>query len=424
MTFCQLTDYDSAALAQDYLRGSQTPLCQESKQLPEVDSLRDRMSLLAYDYGLGGGADPAAASILLIATEVHLKSLLGDILALVRADRSTQPSAGRPLENDSEMAVQPAPSASAAAEKAPVEGTDQAPALVAPAMDRRSTSSRTSRSDPELHGVVGRFRDFRSLGLAPPLQVQEFTNLWDISPHAFVQAHPPSLEWLNATRTPSEPSDDELEDDARAGTGDRDKSALSGKGLFANGSGGQRGRALSSDRPVAPAMVKTSTGTASAALGRDAPSPPKAPATDAGLSKNVHKLRVQMPPRPAFSPTADHDSAKPDPTPSGASGANKQGSSPTASAKANGDVTEVGRIRLASPAKDLAAQLFPEDEDDAKPARSASHRKARQSVEGAGSGSESDDAPLTATVNGIGGREKKKKHGWDRVDTFRLLEGV
>ena len=46
---------------QDYMRCLHTPLCCESKELPDVDTLKDRMSLLAYDSGLGGGADVKVA---------------------------------------------------------------------------------------------------------------------------------------------------------------------------------------------------------------------------------------------------------------------------------------------------------------------------------------------------------------------------
>lgn len=32
-------------------------MCCESKLLPDTETLKDRMSLLAYENGLGGGAD-------------------------------------------------------------------------------------------------------------------------------------------------------------------------------------------------------------------------------------------------------------------------------------------------------------------------------------------------------------------------------
>lgn len=58
------------ALQQEYLRCLQVPLCCESKQLPDVETLKDRMSLVAYDSGLGGGADSKVAALGVLALEV------------------------------------------------------------------------------------------------------------------------------------------------------------------------------------------------------------------------------------------------------------------------------------------------------------------------------------------------------------------
>jgi transcriptional coactivator HFI1/ADA1 len=60
----------SPALAQDYMRCLQTPLCCESKMLPDLETLQDRMSLLAYDSGLNGGADGRVAALGVQAVEV------------------------------------------------------------------------------------------------------------------------------------------------------------------------------------------------------------------------------------------------------------------------------------------------------------------------------------------------------------------
>lgn len=70
------------------MRCQQAPLCSESKQLPDSDTLKDRMSLIAYDFGLVNGVENSAASLAVIALEVHLKTLLGDLLSLIRSDRS------------------------------------------------------------------------------------------------------------------------------------------------------------------------------------------------------------------------------------------------------------------------------------------------------------------------------------------------
>ena len=60
------------ALQQDYMRCLQTPMCCESKLLPDLETLKDRMSLLAYENGLGGGADTKVAALGVQAVEVRL----------------------------------------------------------------------------------------------------------------------------------------------------------------------------------------------------------------------------------------------------------------------------------------------------------------------------------------------------------------
>ncbi|KAI9603996.1 hypothetical protein H4Q26_003606 [Puccinia striiformis f. sp. tritici PST-130] len=47
----------SSTLYQDYMRCQQAPICSESKQLPNFETLKDRMSLIAYDSGLANGVD-------------------------------------------------------------------------------------------------------------------------------------------------------------------------------------------------------------------------------------------------------------------------------------------------------------------------------------------------------------------------------
>ena len=55
---------------QNYVRAQQTPFCAESKLLPDVDTMRDRINLIAYDSGLSGGADEGVAGLCNVALEV------------------------------------------------------------------------------------------------------------------------------------------------------------------------------------------------------------------------------------------------------------------------------------------------------------------------------------------------------------------
>ncbi|KAK4052345.1 hypothetical protein OIV83_002147 [Microbotryomycetes sp. JL201] len=79
-----------ATLSQDYMRALQTPNCYDSQTLPDLDGLRDRMSLIAYDSGLPNGVDHRAASLGLQAIEVYIKQILRGVLSLARPARPTQ----------------------------------------------------------------------------------------------------------------------------------------------------------------------------------------------------------------------------------------------------------------------------------------------------------------------------------------------
>ncbi|POW11511.1 hypothetical protein PSTT_05268, partial [Puccinia striiformis] len=207
----------SSTLYQDYMRCQQAPICSESKQLPNFETLKDRMSLIAYDSGLANGVDKTASSIALIALEVHLKTLLGDLLSLIRSDRSV----ANPVETGDPS------STTMATDDQGTHTMEQATSIDAP-IDSSSSSSARPDSSPSTNltrpdtvstsptkasgTIVGsasqtfhqassdlRLRDLKTQGLAPILP--------EISPHAFVRTHPPALERLiavcNSTSTSS-----------------------------------------------------------------------------------------------------------------------------------------------------------------------------------------------------------------------------
>lgn len=71
-SFAYVPRSSPTALSQDYMRCLQAPLCAETRMLPDLDSLRDRMSLLAYDSGLMSGADSKVALLGAQALDVSL----------------------------------------------------------------------------------------------------------------------------------------------------------------------------------------------------------------------------------------------------------------------------------------------------------------------------------------------------------------
>lgn len=72
------------------MRCLQTPLCCESKMLPDLETLQDRMSLLAYDSGLNGGADGRVAALGVQAVEVRSIPPFQNTHSRGRADAPTR----------------------------------------------------------------------------------------------------------------------------------------------------------------------------------------------------------------------------------------------------------------------------------------------------------------------------------------------
>ncbi|PLW10471.1 hypothetical protein PCANC_07109 [Puccinia coronata f. sp. avenae] len=209
----------SSTLYQDYMRCQQAPICSESKQLPDFDTLKDRMSLIAYDSGLSNGVDSTASSLALIALEVHLKTLLGDLLSLIRADRSV----ANTVEADEVASTAPGwPNGSVQHEDSlaqpPVASTSDGPNSPSTTLPRPDPTSTSPAKQPAPISLAQqayqassnlRLRDLKTQGLAPHLTSRDVTALAEISPHAFVRTHPAALERLIAvchTSTPPEPT--------------------------------------------------------------------------------------------------------------------------------------------------------------------------------------------------------------------------
>jgi len=76
---------------QEYNRLVQTPLCCESRELPDGDMLHDRMSLVSYEEGLPDGVDGAVSSLVSSAIDVRIP-LLSHLPEVRKIDRSSSPS--------------------------------------------------------------------------------------------------------------------------------------------------------------------------------------------------------------------------------------------------------------------------------------------------------------------------------------------
>lgn len=343
------------------MRGLQVASCVDAKQLPDVSSLKDKMSLAAYDHGMGGGADASAAALLLIAVEVHLRALISDTMSLARPKHRA----------DTERIADVAALTSDGGQAPDVD-------LQGPSLTQRSLSSGSGTSAP---------RQASPRGLIKPLQAEDVANLSEIAPYAFVQAHPGVLERFEAFKGLQDTSDDEAVVAADQQEPDRSPGSVR----------------MADDRsPIPRAAAQLSE------VGRaDKLAAKLAQSSLAGSSLGAFP----------GSPTGTVDAAGPGAPSRASTGLSRV---VNGSRRSTTDPDGLAAAEQGQQPKNLAEELFPEDDDGAKAA--AARRPSRALADGAASGSESDDAPVTAGASG--GVQRKKKHGWDRVDTFRLLEGV
>lgn len=66
-------------LLAEYNRGAHTPLCFDSKELPDFESMRDRMTAIAIENGLLGGVQEDSVELMLHALEVRDEDPMGGV---------------------------------------------------------------------------------------------------------------------------------------------------------------------------------------------------------------------------------------------------------------------------------------------------------------------------------------------------------
>ncbi|BFZ57943.1 hypothetical protein PYCC9005_004999 [Savitreella phatthalungensis] len=64
----------------DIIKGFHVPLLTETLQLPEQESLKDRVIATALENGLLGGVAPTVPALLLAGLEIHLRNVLGQVV--------------------------------------------------------------------------------------------------------------------------------------------------------------------------------------------------------------------------------------------------------------------------------------------------------------------------------------------------------
>ncbi|KAJ1984039.1 hypothetical protein H4R34_000901 [Dimargaris verticillata] len=79
-----------AAVA-DYARGVQAPLCSDTKSIPDIESLRDRLLAITLEHGLLDGVSSECIDIMLYALDNHLRDIVFNCISKVRANRPVGP---------------------------------------------------------------------------------------------------------------------------------------------------------------------------------------------------------------------------------------------------------------------------------------------------------------------------------------------
>lgn len=155
------------------MRAMQAPLCVEAKHLPDLDGIKDRMTLLAVENGMPGGVQPQAAAMVLSALQSHLQNVASSIITKIRANRTDGIRTNEPLRPAAEYNISLDPASympdplrgSPALDAMDVDDSAPNSAHGSPARHVRSiqsdASSRTSTS-----GIGTSFADSSMLSLA------------------------------------------------------------------------------------------------------------------------------------------------------------------------------------------------------------------------------------------------------------------
>ncbi|KAF9948246.1 hypothetical protein BGZ70_002301 [Mortierella alpina] len=75
-------------LLTEYNRGAYAPLCFDSKELPDFEAMKDRMTAVAMENGLMAGVQEGAVELMLHALESHIKSIISNCIIKLRTNRA------------------------------------------------------------------------------------------------------------------------------------------------------------------------------------------------------------------------------------------------------------------------------------------------------------------------------------------------
>ncbi|GAA5993106.1 hypothetical protein JCM10908_003108 [Rhodotorula pacifica] len=198
-----------SAIAVEFNRIQQAPLCCESRILPDGDTLHDRMLAVAYEEGLAGGVEGRATGLLSSAIEHRLQDMIASVISLVRGTRRAVPPPSRTAA--SSLVSTPLPSTFAPAGAAPAAPSPAAATASDEPTAPNGSATRSADDTDDDDDVQERL----------PLTIADFHALFAISP-ALLGQHPnvAAVERMYAIAPPDSDSDSDEYDseDGEGGT--------------------------------------------------------------------------------------------------------------------------------------------------------------------------------------------------------------
>ncbi|KAG0046430.1 hypothetical protein BGZ83_008407 [Gryganskiella cystojenkinii] len=195
-------------LLAEYNRGAHAPLCFDSKELPNFEAMRDRMTAIAYENGLMGGVQEDSVELVLHALESHVKSIISNCIIKLRTNRAIgisvprrEPAGKHPTLTT--LAVPPSSSTTAF-------GTSAVSSPFMPSIPHGSTSSSlamdTSDSTTPNPSAINNLSSKRSN--TNTITAKDLAFAIDISPSMMVES-PANVEKLLSILMESESEEDE-----------------------------------------------------------------------------------------------------------------------------------------------------------------------------------------------------------------------
>ncbi|KAE8224280.1 hypothetical protein CF319_g2819 [Tilletia indica] len=192
----------SASTQSAIARALSASLCIDSKELPDLEAMRDRMTLHAVEAGLPGGVHPQAAAMVLLALQGHIQNVIASVVDKMRT-RGTRGAVSEGSEITAAEAAAAAAEARLAEEEKDVDLDGVSTAEVFNDIENRPPTLRRTGSTAMLRptsssfnenaaGPTSRTRSSSAAGLLSrrddtTVKLSDMAMLFDLAPHTVIE---------------------------------------------------------------------------------------------------------------------------------------------------------------------------------------------------------------------------------------------